>query len=209
VIGLVPVGALLETVRVKCAVPDPGTAIEEGVKLPVTPDGTPVADKAIAELKPPETVVVTMTYPLLPRFRYPDVGETEMVKAPAAGVVTVSDTVAVCVIPLPVPVTVIVWVPAAVVEATARVKVDVPVPVMEAGLKLAVTPLGWPLAVKVTAESKPSRKVEVMVDLPLLPCTTVTEAGDAERVKVGDVTAGARALSRPVPLGLPQPVTRS
>jgi hypothetical protein len=102
----VPVGAFLATVRVKFDVPEPGAAIEVGLKLPVTPDGKPVADKAIDALKPPEIAVVTTAKPLWPRRREPEVGETEMVKAPLPGVVTVSETVAVCVIPPPVPVTV-------------------------------------------------------------------------------------------------------
>lgn len=39
--------------------PEPGAAIEDGLKLTVTPEGWPVADKVIAELKPPEACVVT------------------------------------------------------------------------------------------------------------------------------------------------------
>ena len=104
-IGNVPVGAFLATVKVKCDVPEP--VMEAGLKLPVTPVGTPVADKVTAELKPPETVKVTTANPLWPRSRSPDVGETEMVKAPVVAAVTVSDTVAVCVMPPPAPVTVI------------------------------------------------------------------------------------------------------
>ena len=52
-----PVGAVLETVRLKCVVPEPVT--EVGLKLLVTPDGMPVAEKVMAELKPPEAVEVT------------------------------------------------------------------------------------------------------------------------------------------------------
>jgi hypothetical protein len=105
VIGKVPVGAFLATVRVKCDVPEP--VMELGLKLPVTPDGMPVADKVTAEAKPPATVNVTTANPLCPRSRDPDVGETEMLKEPVVAAVTVSDTVAVCVIPPPLPVTVI------------------------------------------------------------------------------------------------------
>ena len=61
VIVRVPVLAFLETVMVKVEVPEPGAVIEAGLKLPVTPDGKPDADKATAALKPPETVVVTTT----------------------------------------------------------------------------------------------------------------------------------------------------
>ena len=107
VIGKVPVGAFLATLRVKCDEPEPGAPIEVGLNTPVTPVGTPVADSATAALKPPDTVVVTNAYALWPRARDPAVGETEIAKAPAVAAVTVSDTVAVWVIPPPVPVTVI------------------------------------------------------------------------------------------------------
>src|SRR5580658_672032 len=89
--------------------------------------------------------------------------------------------------------------------------VEVPEPgaAMDVGLKLTVTPVGWPLAVKATAELKPPETELVIVDDPLPPCTTETEAGEDERVKLGVVDVGASALISPVPFGLPQPVTRS
>jgi hypothetical protein len=40
---------------------------------------------------------------------------------------------------------------------------------MEVGLKLAVTPVGWPEADKAMAESKPPETEVVMVDVPLFP----------------------------------------
>lgn len=101
--------------------------------------------------------------------------------------------------------------PSAVPEATARLTEDVPAPgaAIDVGLKLTVTPLGWPDADSATAWSKPSRTVVVTVAEPLLPCTTETAVGETARVKVGDVAVGASALINPVPLGLPHPVTRS
>jgi hypothetical protein len=62
----VPVGAFLETVNVKSDVPEPGAPMDVGLKLPVTPDGMPVAENEIAESNPPETLVVTTAYPLCP-----------------------------------------------------------------------------------------------------------------------------------------------
>jgi len=59
VMGYVPLVALPATDRLKSVDPEPGAPIEAGVKLDVTPDGTPVAENEIAELKPPDTVVVT------------------------------------------------------------------------------------------------------------------------------------------------------
>jgi hypothetical protein len=57
VIAWVPVGAFLATVSVKSEVPAP--VMEVGLKLPVTPVGMPVADKATGESKPPATAMVT------------------------------------------------------------------------------------------------------------------------------------------------------
>ena len=62
--------------------PEPGAASEVGLKLEVTPEGTPLAEKLTTALNPPETAVVTVVYPLLPWATDPEVGETEMVKVP-------------------------------------------------------------------------------------------------------------------------------
>lgn len=80
---------------------------------------------------------------------------------------------------------------------------------MDAGPKVTVTPAGWPLAVKATVELKPSTAVDVIVEVPLFPRSTVTAAGAAESENVGLVAVGASALIRFGPFGLPQPVTRS
>ena len=77
------------------------------------------------------------------------------------------------------------------------------------GLKLTVTPLGWPDADKLMDELSPPKTPVVMVGVPLLPCTTDTELGDAEIVNPGAAGVPARALSRADPWGLPHPVTKS
>ena len=102
-----PVGALLETVKLKSVVPEPGAAMEVGLKLYVTPEGTPDAVKLIAELKPPETEVVTTPYPLCPWSRYPEVGEIETVNVPAEVPVTVRETLVLTTVLPDVPVTMI------------------------------------------------------------------------------------------------------
>ena len=73
------------------------------------------------------------------------------------------------------------------VEATAIDMVEVPEPgaAKDGGAKLTVTPVGCPVADKATAELNPPEIAVVMVDDPLLPCTTDAEAGDAEMVKSG------------------------
>ena len=67
--------------KVTVEVPEPGAAIEAGLKLTVTPAGTPDAARATAELNPPETAVVMVEAPLLPGATETSVGEAEMVKA--------------------------------------------------------------------------------------------------------------------------------
>ena len=62
----VPVVAVAPAVKVRVELPLPGAAIEAGLKLAVTPVGTPDADRETAELKPPLTVVVMVDVPELP-----------------------------------------------------------------------------------------------------------------------------------------------
>src|SRR5271166_3728399 len=92
VMGYVPVGVLDPTVMVMVELPDPGAGTELGLKLTVVPDGAPEADKLMALLKPPLTVVVMMEVPWFPCCTLSEAGEAEMVKFAAA--VTVIVTVA-------------------------------------------------------------------------------------------------------------------
>jgi hypothetical protein len=63
VIVYVPTVVLDPTAIVIVEVPLPGAAIEVGLKLTVVPLGAPVADRLIALLKPPLTVVVIVEVP--------------------------------------------------------------------------------------------------------------------------------------------------
>jgi hypothetical protein len=69
------------TAKVTVEVPEPGAAMEDGLKLTVTPDGAPDAVRATAELNPPETAVVIVELPLLPAATETAVGDAESVKA--------------------------------------------------------------------------------------------------------------------------------
>jgi hypothetical protein len=69
------------TANVTVEVPEPGAAIDAGLKLTVTPAGAPDAVRATAELNPPETAVVIVEVPLLPAATETAVGEAEIVKA--------------------------------------------------------------------------------------------------------------------------------
>jgi len=75
---------------------------------------------------------------------------------------------------------------------------------MDVGLKLTVTPVGWPLAVKAIAESKPPDTLVVIVEVPLLPCTTETEVGEAEIVKAGLAVAVTVSDTAVVSVVLPE-----
>src|SRR5580658_2644472 len=120
---------------VNVELPEPGASIVPVLSVSVTPVGWPLAVKAMAESKPPETVVVIVEVPLLPCTTVTEVGEAAMVKAGVGVEVTVSETVVVSVVLPETPDTVMVYVPVAVDEATVRVRVEVPVPVIEPGLK--------------------------------------------------------------------------
>jgi hypothetical protein len=94
--------------------PEPGAAIEVGLKVTFTSLGTPDADKAMAESKPLPPLVVIVELPEPPQLSLSELGDATRVKSPLPAppppppvVVTVKVTVVVCVTPPPVPVTVI------------------------------------------------------------------------------------------------------
>src|SRR5262245_55111544 len=89
--------------------------------------------------------------------------------------------------PPPVPVTVTVAGPGVAALDADKVS-ELLVPVVELGLKLAITPLGNPLALKATAPVNPFRRVMVIALVPLAPRLTVRLVGLAERVKSGFCT---------------------
>ena len=75
--------------------------------------------------------------------------------------------------------------PLATEEPTEIVIVEVPAPgaAIDVGLKVAVAPVGNPVAESATAELKLPLRVVVIVAVPELPVGTVKEAGEAEIAK--------------------------
>lgn len=57
----------------KTVLPLPGAARLEGVKVAVTPAGSPSTENVTAELRPPRTALVKLTVTVLPRFKTGDV----------------------------------------------------------------------------------------------------------------------------------------
>ena len=117
---------------------------------------------------------------------------------------TVSLMLVVCVKLPEIPVTMTVTVPVA--APLLAVKVTVLVPDAGFGLNPAVTPLGKPEADRLTLPVNPFDGVTVIALVPLPPWVTVTLLGDADRLKFAPP---ARAVIRPLPFGLPQPVAKS
>lgn len=67
-------------------------------------------------------------------------------------------------------------------DPTVMVITELPEPGagMLAGLKLIVVPVGAPEAVRLMALLKPLLMVVVRVEVPCIPCITLSDVGDAE-----------------------------
>jgi hypothetical protein len=170
-----PRAAPLEAVRVSALLVP---VAEAGLKLAVTPFGNPLALKATLLLKLARLIVIVLT-PVAPRFTVRLAGLAESVKL---GALTVRANVVERVSPPPAPLTVTLAVPVAAVPDAARVNVLLP-PVVEAGVKLAVTPLGNPVALKATASAKPPVRMMLIALVAFAPW--ITFVGLAEIVKSG------------------------
>jgi hypothetical protein len=59
------------------------------------------------------------------------------------------------------------------------VSVELPPAVTEVGLRLAVAPVGMPLADRLTVAAEPAVTAVLIVDVPLLPCRRVRLVGEA------------------------------
>ncbi len=91
----VPLMAVLPTVNVNVELPLPGVAMDAGLKLVVTPVGSPDAERDTAELKPPLTAVEIVVLPELPWMTERLAGDALRVKLGAAAALTVRATVVV------------------------------------------------------------------------------------------------------------------
>src|SRR5262245_50912866 len=153
-------------------------------KLALTPLGNPLALNVTSPVKPPVRVTVIVLVPLAPRLTVRLVGLGESEKSGVCGWFTVRLSVVVRVRPPPVPVTVTVAAPR--VAALEAVNVNTLL-VPGAGLvvKLALTPLGHPLALNVTPLVNPPVRVIVIVLVPLAPRLIVKLEGLDETEKSG------------------------
>ena len=92
-------------------------------------------------------------------------------------------------------------------DPTVIVIVELPPPgaAIELGLKLTVVPLGAPLAVRLIALLKPPLTVVLIVEVPELPCATLTDVGKPVSVKLAAavtvrVTVALCGIPPPLPV---------
>jgi hypothetical protein len=171
-----PKAAVLDAASVSVLLPP---VVEAGLKLAVTPLGNPLALKATLLVKMARLIVIVLA-PFAPRFTVRLAGLAESVKSGVVGTVTVRTNVVERVSPPPDPLMVTLAVPVAAVLDVARVNV-LPPAVVEAGLNVAVTPLGNPLALRATLSVKPPVRVMVIALFAVKP--RVTFVGVAESAK--------------------------
>jgi len=163
---------------------------ELGAKLALTPAGKPLAWTATLPVKPPTNPTAREAVAVDPAVTLTDVGAV-IVKSGLATTVTVMLALAVEALVVPVPVLVPVMVtvagPTAALPAAVRVRVLPAEPVTMEGLKLAVTPVGRPLALRVTAPLNPLTAEMVTLVVVDWPCNT--EAPVEATLKLGAVLA--------------------
>jgi hypothetical protein len=151
---------------------------EVGLNVAVTPVGSPEAANAMLPVNGLTSVTVMVSVPLAPGATDRAAAEGLSVKLPL--LVTVSETEVVALSVPEVPVMVIGYVPGTVDAATANVTtLEV---ADEAGLNVAVTPVGMPEAANVTLPANGLTSVTVMVSVPLAP--GATDSVDAEGFSV-------------------------
>src|ERR1039458_2317789 len=152
----------------------------------VTPPGRPVAARVTLPVKGLTSVTVMVSVAVLPWVTDKVDADGLIVKLPVDET-TVSAMVVVA-FRLP-EVLVMVTVAAPTVAVLLAVNVSTLVEVVGLVPYATVTPLGRPVAARVTLPVNPPTSVTVMVSVPVLPCATDREVGEGVSVKPGVVEA--------------------
>jgi hypothetical protein len=174
VIVAAPTVAMVEAVKVRLLVP----VVDPGLKLAVTPAGKPLAASATVLLNPFCDATVMVLLPLAPWATDRLAGFADIEKS-ACVPVTVRAIVALWVrVPL-VPTMEMFVVPDGVLVWALKFTTIVPLPLTDEGLKLALTPVGNPLAEMETLPVKPNSEATVSEAVGLDPGVIVTAAGGA------------------------------
>ena len=173
-------------VSVMMAVPLPGAATLAFENVAVTPLGSPAALSAMAELKSPEVLLVTVTCTLPPAF---SVKLCAFVLRPNEAGAILSGMLIVWVKPLPLAVSDRLELPVTAVAPPLSVKTLEEPAVREAGLNCAVTPAGAPASKRVSgAENEPFVTAHVSDVVVALPGDKTNAAELDARLHVGAAT---------------------
>jgi hypothetical protein len=134
----------------------PAPVTVAGEKLAVAPVGNPLALSVTTPVNPFSAAMLAVYVVALPTVTVRVPGLPEIVKSAGdGGAFSTKLTVVVCVtLPL-IPVIVSVEVPTGVLPVVITVNVEFPAPITVAGEKLAVAPVGNPLALSVTTPPNP------------------------------------------------------
>jgi len=163
----VPAGVLPMVVTVNVEFPAPVTV--GGEKLAVAPVGNPLALSVTTPVNPFSAAMLAVYVVALPTVTVRVPGLPEIVKYAGGGAFSTKLTVVVCVtLPL-MPLSVNVEVPTGVLPVVVTVNVEFPAPITVAGEKLAVAPVGNPLALNVTTPVNPFSAAMLAVYVAALP----------------------------------------
>jgi hypothetical protein len=188
---VVPAGVLLCALKLITIVPLPFT--DEGLKLAATPAGRPVAEMATVPVKPNNEATLTVAVGFEPGVIVTAAGGAAvMEKSGRPTTVRVMEMLCVSV-PL-VPLMVTVAGPTVAVAEAVKVSVLMAAPVTEAGLNVAVTPVGKPVTLRATAPEKLFTGRTVTLVEAVLACITLVPLAEIEKSGVVLVGTAGKAF---------------
>jgi hypothetical protein len=190
-IFVVPAGVVDCALKLITIVPLPFT--DEGLKLAATPAGKPVAEMATVPVKPNNEATLTEAVGFEPGVMVTAAGGAAvMEKSGRPTTVRVMEMLCVSV-PL-VPLMVTVAGPTAAVAEAVKVSVLMAAPVTEAGLNVAVTPVGKPVTLRATVPEKLFTGRTVTLVEAVLACITLVPLAEIEKSGVVLVGTAGKAF---------------
>ena len=193
-IFVVPAGVLVWALKFTTIVPLPFT--DDGLKFALTPGGRPVAEMETEPVKPKSDATVTEAVGFEPGVMVTAAGGAAVMEKSGRPTIVRLIVVVLTIEPL-VPVTVMATGAAGTVALAAAVNVSVLAPeplAMEAGLKLAVTPVGRPLTLRATVPAKLLTGRTVIVVVAVAPCITLAPLPKMLKLGLVSVGTGGKAF---------------
>jgi hypothetical protein len=149
---------------------------ELGLRAAIRPGGAVAASETVSADPLVTAVLMALVAPApWTTVRLPGLADIEKSFGGTGATVTV--TRALCVAEPSLPVTVNVYVPGAVVRPEETVRVELPPALTAAGLRVAVSPLGDEVTLRLITPAVPVTSAVLTVLVPELPCTTVRLLG--------------------------------